>query len=176
MNKLYDKIYPLEPDNIDTKVFNKAISLSWVEPQIFIKNDYIFDNMIPDILNEFDQINIAKTPYKKLNYIQKIINDIGNLIKFNEGEGKEEIGDDEIGPVLTYFFIKAHPLRIYTDLEFIKIFLKNLASHNKSISDFESRYKYLIDCKAEDFNLTQDEYQRKCDESMNNNNSHKFGE
>ena len=52
---------------MDNKKFYKLMSLSWVEPQYFLgKNDYIFDNILPDILNKFEQINIAKVPKEKI--------------------------------------------------------------------------------------------------------------
>jgi hypothetical protein len=115
MNKIYEKIYPPEPDEMDNKIFKKTISLSWVDPYLIIEKDYIFDNLLPDILNEFEQIHIAKTPYQKLNCLNNIIAYIVNLIKFNDGIDKE-VGAEDITPVLNYVSIKAHPFRIYSDL------------------------------------------------------------
>ena len=65
MNKIYDKIYPSQYDYKDIKISNKTLSLSWVEPNLLLNKDYIFDNMLPDILNEFSQINIIKSPFQK---------------------------------------------------------------------------------------------------------------
>ena len=54
-NKIYDKIYPTLPCEMDNEKFYKLISLSWVEPQYFLGNkDYAFDNILPDILNKFE--------------------------------------------------------------------------------------------------------------------------
>ena len=64
MDKIYEKIYPPEPDDLDNTIFNKTMKLSWVEPQLIIDKEYIFDNMLPDILNEFKQIHITKSPLK----------------------------------------------------------------------------------------------------------------
>ena len=53
MNKIYEKIYPLEPLEFDIKIFKISTMLSWVEPKLIVYKDYIYDNLLPDILNEF---------------------------------------------------------------------------------------------------------------------------
>ena len=161
MDKIYEKIYPPEPDDLDNTIFNKTMKLSWVEPQLIIDKEYIFDNMLPDILNEFKQIHITKSPFKKLKCLSTIINDIINLIKFNEGLEKE-VGAEEITPVLNYVSIKAHPFMIYTDLQFIKIFSKK----NKNILIFESIYDLILNYTAESFHLSDEEYRKKCQNAI----------
>ena len=166
MNKIYDKIYPSEPAIKDYKIYQKSIELSWVEPKLIIKKEYIFDDMLPDILNEFNQINIMKTPIKKLNCIKKIIAYIEKLIKFNEGEDKE-IGAEDITPVLNYIFIKAQPFKISSDIEFIKIFMDNINNEN-NLANIESMCDLVLNCTAKNFNLTQEEYNEKVKEARNN--------
>jgi hypothetical protein len=161
MDKIYEKIYPPEPDDLDNTIYNKTMKLSWVEPQLIIDKEYIFDNMLPDILNEFKQIHITKSPFKKLKCLSTIINDIINLIKFNEGLEKE-VGAEEITPVLNYVSIKAHPFVIYTDLQFVKIFSKN----NKDILIFESIYDLILNYTAESFHLSDEEYRKKCQNAI----------
>ena len=143
MNKLYDKIYPFEPDKMDNKIFKKSISLSEIEPKSIINKDYIFDIMLPDILNEFKQIDIVRTPYTKLECINKVFEYIENLVKFNEGEDKE-IGAEETDPVLIYILIKSHPLRIYTDIEFIRIFSYNKVINEQQLTKVEEIYNSII--------------------------------
>ena len=163
LNKIYEKIYPPEQDKKDIKIFKKSTCLSWVDPQLIIDKDYISDIMLPDILNEIEQINLVHTPYKKLNCIKEVFNQINNLIKFNEGEDKE-IGADDIGPVLKYVLIKAHPFRIHTDIEFIKLFSKDEGKFESCLINIESMYDSIINCTAEDFNLSQEEFDKKCSE------------
>ena len=143
MNKLYERIYPREHDDLDNNIFKITMNLSTIEPKLIIGKDYIFDIMLPDILNEFDKIKIVKNPYKKLECIYNIFNYIESLIKFNEGEDKE-IGADDIAPVLNYLFIRAHPLRIHTDIEFIKIFSENNGNKDIRLANFESKLKAMI--------------------------------
>ena len=164
MNKLYNKIYPPEPDNLDKNIFKKTENLSWIEPNLIIKKDYIFDIMLPDILNEFKQINIERTPYKKLECIYNIFNYIESLVKFNEGEDKE-IGADEIGPVLNYVLIKAHPFRIHTDIIFIKLFV-DINNNDYNLVNIESMYEEIIKYSGKEFNLTQEEFKQKCLKSL----------
>ena len=145
MNKIYDKIYPPKANDKDKKISEKTIELSWVEPQLIIKKDYIFDNILPDILNEFKHINIIKNPFRKLNCMKKIMEYIDSLIKFNEGEDKD-IGAEDITPVLNYVFIKAQPLRISSDIEFTKLFCKNGGQFENSLANFESMCLLIMDC------------------------------
>ena len=125
------------------RIYKKTVVISTNESYILPDKDYIYDSMMPDILNEFEKINISKTPNQKLNCIKKIMSNIINLIKFNEGVDKE-VGEDDITPVLNYVFINAHPFKIYTDIEFIKIFLLEECKNDKNLENFESMYKLII--------------------------------
>ena len=165
MNKIYEKIYPPEIDEMDNQIFKKTMQLSWVEPNMLVEKDYIYDNMLPEILNEFQKINISKTPHQKLDCIKKIILYIVNLIQFNEGMDAD-IGADDINPVLNYAFIKAHPFRIYTDIEFIKIFSESNGKPDKNIANIEGMYKIVIDSKYDRFHLTPEEFNKRCNESI----------
>ena len=143
MDKLYDKIYPLEFHENDMKIYKVSVQLSSIDPRQLLNKDYIFDNTLPDILNEFTQIKKNKSPYKKLNNIKKIMEYIESLIKFNEGIDKE-IGAEDITPVLHYIFIKAQPDKIYTDIEYIKLFLENNGQYENALINFQSMCDVLI--------------------------------
>ena len=164
MNKIYDKIYPPEPSQKDVKIFKKTTSLSWVEPNQILEKEYIFDNMLPGILNEFKQINKAKTPYKKLNCLNNIFRSVINLIKFNEGVDKE-IGADDITPVLNYIAIKAHPFRIFTDFDFIRLFSESNGDNENSLVSIENIFLLILDFSAKNLNVSPEEYNRKCIEA-----------
>ena len=168
MNKIFERIYPIEPLVKDTQIFKKATMLTWVEPQIIVEKEYIYDNILPDILNQFKQIHIVKTPLKKLKCIREIFELIQSLIQFNEGENKTMLGSDDITPVLNYAFIKAAPFRIYTDLEFIKIFLEiKEGQGGYDINQLESAYTLLLLYNAESFKISPQEYKRRCQDAAN---------
>jgi hypothetical protein len=170
MNKIYEKIYPPEPDDKDFQVFKKSMQLSWVEPKLIIeKQDYYFDNILPDILNQFRSVKKSKTPYKKLNCLENILIYISNLIQFNLGIDKKP-GQDDVTPVLNYAFIKAHPFGIYTDIEYIKLFLEDYGSSEFSLTNFESMLEYVLNINHETFNLSEEEFNKKCIEAINNSN------
>ena len=170
MNKIYQKIYPSNPDDKDMKIYNKSLSLSWVDPHLFLNKDYIFDNMLPDILNEFKQINKLKNPFKKLESIKKIMSFIETLIKFNEGIDKE-IGAEDITPVLNYIFIKASPYEISTDIEFVKTFLNKNGQFENCLANIESMFDVIINCTAKTFNMTDEEFNKRCKFEQNNINN-----
>ena len=168
MNKIYDKIYPPEPDEKDSQIFQKAMKLDWVEPQLIVEKEYIYDNILPDILNQFNKINNVKTPLKKLKCFREIFNLIHSLIRFND-ENKTMIGSDDVTPVLNYVFIKAHPFRIYTDLEFVKLFLgtkEGIGGYD--VNQLESAYTLLLSYNADHFKLKSEEYEQKCKNAANN--------
>ena len=167
MNKLYDKIYPLEPDESDSQVFKNCMNHSWIEPHHIEAKDYIYDVILPDILNEFQQIYISKTPLKKYKNLKKIIYYIKNIIIFNEGNGKE-IAQDDIIPILNYAFIKAKPFRISTDLQLIKYFLDYEKEDDQDIQSFISLIGIIKkEYNAKYFHMTNDEYNEKCLNSYN---------
>ena len=168
MNKIYDKIYPPEPTQKDVKAFKKTTSLSWVEPNQILEKEYIFDNMLPEILNEFQKINKAKSPYKKLDCLNNIFNSVINLIKFNEGIDKE-IGADDITPVLNYISIKAHPFRIFTDFDFIRLFSESNGDNENSLVNIESIFQLIFSFSYKNFNITTEEYEKKCVEAIKEN-------
>ena len=170
MNKIYNKIYPLKPADRDTKIYQKTKELAWVEPQLILNKDYIFDNILPDILNEFKQINILKNPFQKLNCIKKIMTYIESLIKFNEGEDKE-IGAEDITPVLNYVFIKAQPLRIFSDIEFTKLFCESSGQFENSLVNFESICLVIISTSHQNFNMSLEEYKKRCEDELNKENN-----
>jgi hypothetical protein len=170
MNKIYDKIYPIEPEENDSEIYSKAIMLSWVEPNLIINKDYIYETSLPDIMHQFQNVNSARTPQKKFSYIQKILELINNLIMFNEGD-KKDISLDDVTPVLFYIFIKAHPFKIYTDLNFIKLFLdskKGVYSFN--IKQIESAASMVMACDEKNFGLNKEEFNKRCNFMASNKN------
>ena len=166
MEKIYDKIYPFEPKEDDNLIFKQCILLSWTEPKHFIrgKTNYIFDSFLPDVMGYFEKIEKEKSPRKKLENMSNIFVSIENVVRFN-GENKD-IGVDDQLPILNYAFIKAHPLNIYTNCQFMNLFLgtkKHKAEDNQltqlfSICEFVKSitYENLIDVSEELFNKNRE--------------------
>ena len=162
MEKIYEKIYPLEPNEKDNQIFKQCILLSWTEPKHFIteKNNYIFDSFLPDVIDYFHKIEKEKSPRRKLENMNNIFISIENVVKFN-GDNKD-IGTDDLLPILNYAFIKAHPLNIYTNIKFMYLFLRekknkeedNQLTHLLSICEFIEHIssENLNDVSEETFN------------------------
>ena len=91
---------------------------------------------------------------------------ICSLIKFNEGEDKIP-GAEDITPVLSYIFIKAHPYRIYTDIEFIKLFKGSFENSEYLIFNIESMFSLVLNINYKICNLTPEEYNKKCSDALN---------
>ena len=122
MEKLYDKLFPDDPDENEFLIFKNCVKGSWVELKHFIKgkDDYILENFIPDTNYYFQQIINEKSPRKKLLSMDKIFACIQNLGLLN---GDKFEGTDEILSILNFAFIKNKPLGIYTSCKYMQLFM-----------------------------------------------------
>ena len=174
MNKIYKKIYPREIENQDSKLFEKTMHLSWVEPNMIIPGDTsldALDNILPEILEEFKNLNKATSPYTKLKCVKKIFEYIGVIVKFNDGgEGENrEVGAEDITPFLNYVLIRACPVRIFSDIKFIKFFLKNEGKFEYDFLNVEMMCRNILDSTYKNYHLSESEYIKKCNEAIVNN-------
>ena len=168
MEKLYDKIYPSEPNIEDNVIFTQCILLSWVEPKHLIKekNNYLFDSFLPDVINYFDKIDKEKSPRKKLENMVNIFLSIGNVVKFN-GENKD-IGVDDQLPILNYAFIKARPFPIYTNCKYMELFIgsKKYRLEGNYLTQLFTLCKFISDLGANDlFNVSEEQFKSNCAKS-----------
>ena len=168
MSKIYDKIYPIEPYEEDNKIFQQSIRLAWTEPKHFIKSkrQLVFGSFLTDVFKYFKLIDSEKSPRKKLLNMSEIFNSIGFLLKFN-GAGPDAGVDDQM-PILNYAFVKAQPLRMFSNAKFMELYIgekKNKFEGSQltqllGICDFIAKIKYsqLID-------VTSEEFIKKCNEA-----------
>ena len=176
MNRIYKKIYPREIENNDSQLFQKTMHLSWVEPQMLIPQDITMDELdkvLPEILEEFKKLNKANSPFIKFKCFKKIFDFILYLINFNdEGEGKKrELGAEDIAPYLNFVLIRACPVRIFTDIEFVKLFMKNNEELPCDLVHVYKMCEYILDSTHETYNVSENEYIKKCNEAIINNKS-----
>ena len=174
MNKIYKKIYPRELEQEDSKLFQKTMHLSWVEPNMIIPGDTsldVLDNILPDILSEFKKLNKAHSPYIKLSCVKKIFEYIAIIIKFNDGGegGNREIGAEDITPYLNYVLIRACPSRIFSDIKFIKFFSKSEGRNDYDFINVEMMCNNILESTYKNFNISESEYIKKCNEAIINN-------
>ena len=174
MNKIYKKIYPREIEYEDSKLFEKTMHLSWVEPNMIIPGDTsldALDNILPDILEEFKKLNKATSPYIKLKCVKKIFEYISIIVKFNDGGegGNREVGAEDITPYLNYVLIRACPVRIFSDIKFIKYFLKNEGKFEYDFLNVEMMCRTILDSTYKNFHISESEFIKKCNEAIINN-------
>ena len=168
MNKIYEKIYPAEPHKQDNIIFQKCIQLSWTEPKHFIqvKKDYVFGGFLPDVKRAFEMIDKEKSPRRKFVYVMEIFSSINYLLKFN-GKGDDKGVDDQI-PILNYAFIKAHPLRMYSNVKYMELFIgekKNKIEGSQltqimGLCDLVQKMTY-----KDTIGVSEQEYIKKCNEA-----------
>jgi len=170
-SKIYNKLYPKQIDVMDTSLNHKFNIFSWIEPYHLIKDNcnYKFELILPKIINYFDCINTEKSPRKKIMNVNFIFEAINNLLEFNQN--KMTIGVDNQMPLLNYVFIKAKPKNIFTNCEFMALYIGDKARKKednyliqlKSIRDFTlnlSHHKL--------FNITNEEFDNNCKLALDN--------
>ena len=168
MTKIYDKIYPIEPYEKDNKIFQQSVRLSWTVPDHFIKSKrkLIFGSFLTDVMKYFKLIDIEKSPRKKTVNVTEIFNSIGFLLKFN-GAGNDTGVDDQM-PILNYAFVKAQPLRMYSNVRLMELYIgeKKNKIEGSQLTQLSSICDYIADIKYTDLNdVDSEEYIKKCNEA-----------
>ena len=127
--KLYEKIFPIIQCQEDKIIYKKCIELSWIEIiHLFEKKKYIIhEDFFTDIIKYMKQIDIERAPSKKYIAMNKLVDYILNIIAFNEGK-EYSCGKDEVTPFLFYAIIKAKPIKMFSNLRYMKIYGENIES------------------------------------------------
>ena len=164
MEKLYDKLFPDDPDEIDLLVFQNCVKSSWVELKNLVKgkNDYILENFLPDTIKNFEQINKEKSPRKKLKCVEQIFKCINYLALLN---GDIIEGTDDSLPILNFAFIKARPFLIYSNCQYIKLFLgdKKNKVEGHQLSQLLGICMQVSEFSAKSvFDVTEEEFNKNC--------------
>ena len=165
MIKIYDKLYPIEPLLEDNKIFQMSIKLSWAQPNHFIqsKRKLVYGSFLTDSLKSFNLIDSEKSPRKKILNMMELFESIKFLLKFN-GEGKDMGVDDQM-PILNYAFIKAQPLRIYSNAKYMELYIgdKKSKSEGNHLAQLLAACNFISSLKYSNlYEVTKDEFTRKC--------------
>jgi len=163
MSKIYYKIFP-KTNLKDDKIFNKCFILSWTEPKHFIpgKINFLFDSFLPGIINYFKLIDKEKSPRKMLLYVKEIFILISKIVKFNEGDENTRV-DDKIS-ILNYAFIKAQPLRFYSNLELMELYIGDMKSkEGNQLDQLNDLCYFIIHLNYNNlYGVTKEEFIKKC--------------
>ena len=169
MEKIYEKIYPIEPDPNDYQIFRRCVLLSWAEPKHFIakKTNYVFDSFLPDVIQFFNNMEKEKSPRKKFIYMKKIFVAINDVLRFNGGDGAAGV-DDQM-PILNYAFIKARPQRISSNCKFMNLFIgKNRnRSEGSQLTQLSGICEHVVNLTEKQLNgVTEEEFKEKCKQAQ----------
>ena len=169
MEKIYEKIYPIEPDPQDYQIFRRCVLLSWAEPKHFIlkKTNYVFDSFLPDVIEFFSKMDKEKSPRIKFIYMKKIFGAINDVLRFNGGDGSSGV-DDQM-PILNYAFIKARPQHISSNCKFMNLFIgKNRnRSEGSQLTQLSGICEHVVNLTSKQLNgVTEEEFQEKCKQAQ----------
>ena len=169
MEKIYEKIYPFEPDPNDYQIFRRCVLLSWTEPKHFIakKKNYVFDSFLPDVIGFFGKIDKEKSPRVKFIYMNKIFGAINDVLRFNGGDGQSGV-DDQM-PILNYAFIRARPEHISSNCKFMNLFIgKNRNRYEGSqLTQLSGICEHVLNLTSKELNgVSEEEFKEKCKQAQ----------
>ena len=169
MEKIYEKIYPIEPDPNDYQIFRRCVLLTWAEPKHFItkKTNYVFDSFLPDVIEFFSKMDKEKSPRIKFLYMRKIFGAINDVLRFNGGDGTSGV-DDQM-PILNYAFIKARPQHICSNCKYMNLFIgKNRnRAEGSQLTQLSGICEHIIGLTYKQLNgVTEEEYNEKCKQAQ----------
>ena len=169
MSRLNDKIYPKVKNDLDIDIFKNSCKLNWVEPENVIKDKthYDFDFVLPDINKYFNLIRNEKSPRKKLINLSNIIESINKLLKFTKDN--MDIGIDDQMPLIIYCFIKCKPWGIYTDCNFMQLYIGNKKNQmeGSQLAELLTCCDFIINANYTSFyDISDSEYIRKGEISL----------
>ena len=160
--KLYEKIFPIIQCQEDKIIYKKCIELSWIEIiHLFEKKKYIIhEDFFTDIIKYMKQIDIERAPSKKYIAMNKLVDYILNIIAFNEGK-EYSSGIEEVTPFLFYVIIKAKPIKLFSNLRYMKLYGENIESsyyntiYGITIQLMKGQYSF--------YNISNQEIQKNCE-------------
>jgi hypothetical protein len=177
MTKIYKKIFPIDENEKDIKIYKKCLSLSWTEPKHFIqkKENYIYDCFLKDAKYYFEKIGTEKSPKNKILNIKELFNSINKLIAFN-GDDNNNVGVDDLMPILNYAFVKVNPEMIYSSLKFIELYIGNLRSKEEGsqLTQLIALCDYICNIEYNNiFEISKEEYILNCGNQILNLENYK---
>jgi hypothetical protein len=165
MEQLYDKLYPIQRNEIDVEINKSCCKHIWIDISNLInqKKNFIFDNFLPESISYLKNFEKEKSPRKKLYNIKKLFNSIYNLGEFNSKD--VEGADDEL-PLLNYSFIKSMPENIYSNCRYTELFLGNqqFGIEGSQLTKMLGICEKMKNLSYEElFNLNPSDYRFNCD-------------
>ena len=160
--KLYNKLFPKDPDTDDLTFHYQCLYLSWIKPKHLNQSEIINENFIKIITELFNQMNNEKSYSGKLEIIEQIFRVINYILKINKGDN---FSTDDIAPLCEYALIKSKPERLSSNLRFIQMLMPEKSSSlSKMHFDYLKIHMNIIkNCNYNHFNdITEKEFIENC--------------
>lgn len=122
--KLYDRIFPIQPNTLDSVLQNNAIDLCGMKSEQLLGNSHLLNKQIIEAgLKYYKYIEKAKCPLEKLEAFIKI----NDLIKTNLAFccGVNNIQEDLIIDALAYLILLTQPSHFYSNFSYIELYITN---------------------------------------------------
>ena len=170
LKSIYKLVFPKTSLKKDTEFYKQTQLLDWVTPENFsIKNiDFAQLTFAESLVKKFED---SKSINEKIDCICDLQAYINSIFKFNTGKS-DEIGQDELTPVLQYLIIKIQPRRIISNMNYIKCFLveEDLISHKGFlISQIDSAVTFVLNINNEQLNVSESEFNKNIENSKKKN-------
>ena len=124
-----------------------------------------------DVIHSFEMIDKEKSPRKKILCVTDIFSSINYLLKFN-GKDNDNMGVNDQMPVLNYAFVKAEPLRMYSNTKYMELFIgeKKNQAEGSQLSQIIGICDFLRKITFKDvIGVSEQEYIQKCNEATQDN-------
>ena len=126
MDKLYYKLYPNRAMETDEKIYQRCVSLQWIELKHLTTTTNIdSETFLPSTIGYIEQMDKVKNPREKIEQILKVIQIINDTLRFSYGDEIEGGLDDQL-PFLIFIIIKSSPKRLASNIRYIELFHDNL--------------------------------------------------
>ena len=170
LKSIYKLVFPKASLKEDTEFYKKTQLLDWVTPENFsIKNiDFAQLTFAESLIKKFED---SKSINQKIDCISDLHTYINNIFKFNTGKN-EEIGQDELTPVLQYLLIKIQPRRIISNINYINCFLVDedlISRKGFFISQIDSAVSFVSNINYNHLNVSESEFNKNVENSKRKN-------
>ena len=163
--KLYYKIYPRSPTKQDKIITNNCNKLSWTEPKHFFGNIKMnnYNIFMDDVKQLFDKLEKEKSPRKKILIISEIFRTMVKIKIFN----MEQSGVDDILNILVFIFVQVKPKYIYTDIQYIELFINKTNGNIQSqFAIMKSACNFITNITSKNLlGISEEEFNKKFNES-----------
>ena len=112
------------------------------------------------------KIDEARSVLDKLNLIINAHTSINNTIKFSSGKD-DDSGQDEMTPIFQYIILKAHPRRMYSNINYLKCFLGDNLTDSRGflLSQIESATSYINNINCDQLKISKNEFEKRYNEA-----------